>query len=240
MFFLLIFSSAYITGHFIAQPQKGIIWIYSNTVHVLGGDSLHIEVVPNGYPVVGESWTIFVYNHSFSLDQWVLKACPNASVLVRVNEDRSQPAQAYNLSVDNRGQSTFQYLSQYSDVAFQAFRGDSHSDKVVISEHYVSSDVINRLSTGNFLALTLSILSLAMSHKLIGRKIKLLSITIIGLLAFVSIASLFSYTQATVWGYPEKIVGSLVTVSFLLDILIVGSVLLVIFICYIIFSVKKK
>jgi hypothetical protein len=238
IFFLLSFFSAYGTGYFVAQPKKGGVHVFSQGLIVVSGDPLHIEVVPNGYPVVGESWTIFVYNYSLSSGQWALKACPNASVLVTVKA--GDCPQSYNLSVNDNGQTTFPYLSHYSDVAFQAFRGESDSDKKVISEHYVSSDIINRLSAGNFLVLTVSILSLAISRNKIGRKIKLLSFTIICLFAFVTITSLFSYTQVTVWGYPEKIIGSLVTVSFLWNILIAGSVFLLIFIGCIVFSVKKK
>lgn len=238
IYFLSIFLIAYSIGYFVAQPKKGVITIFSRGFVLPVGDPLHLEVVPNGYPIVGETWIIFVYNYSISSNKLSLKACPNASVLVTVKlEDASR---TYNLSVNAEGKTTFNYLPEFRDVAFQAFRDESYSDKIVISEHYVSSDIINRLSAGNFLALAVSILGLVISRNKIGRKIKLIFFAIICLFSFVTITSLFSYAQVTVWGYPEKIIGSLVTVSFLWNILIADLVILLIFIGYVIFSVQKK
>ena len=81
--FLLSFFSAYCVAHFVAQPKEGVAFSGAISWGIIG-DPLHIEVVPNGYPIVGESWKIFVYNYSLSSGELALKACPNASVLVTV------------------------------------------------------------------------------------------------------------------------------------------------------------
>jgi len=240
--FLLAFLSAYCLGYFLTQPKKAIVSVGLSTAGWIIGASevpLHIEVVPNGYPMVGQSWTIFVYEYSTSPGKFAFNSYPNSSVLAAVK--LADHAQNYNLSVNDKGQATFVFQPEYQDVAFQAFSGASVSEKVVISEHYVSSNIVDQLSGGNLIALAVTVGGWFFSRNKIGKKSRFMVIAIICLFGLVTAISLFSkFFQETIWGYPERIIGQIITFTFLEDVTIAGFAIFVMFICYALFSIRKK
>ena len=239
--FLLVFFSAYCISYFFAQPKKAIVRseVISTGIVWFVGHPLHIEVVPKGYPVVGQSWTIFVYQYIISSDRLTLQSFSNSSVVVTLK--RANYAQTYNLSVNDEGQATFTFQPEYQDVAFQAFSEGSVSEKVVISEHYVSSNIVDQLSGGNLIALAVTVGGWFLTRNRIGKKSRFMVIAIICLFGLVTVISLFSrFFQETTWGYPEKIIGQIITFTFLKYVTIATSVVLLIFVGYTLFSIQKK
>ena len=224
---LLVFLSAYCVGYFLAQPKKGGCRIGSRGQIIFVLAPLHIEVAPKGYPVMGESWTVFVYEVTISSGKTTFKPYSNSSVVATVKFENY--AQTYNLSVNNEGQATFKYLPEYRDVAFQAFSGDFESEKVVISEHYVSSEIVNYLSGVNgLISITTAVAGgLSIRRKKIGKILTCMVVALFCLFSSITAISLYSkFFQETTWGYPEKIFGQIITFTVLEYATVVGMVLL--------------
>lgn len=220
---LLVLTSVLIIGTSVTNtpstrtvlvfPQRGTIW---------GGPFLDIGVSPPGYPQVGDSWVITVYlvNLSSSTGKLVYILVNNATVVVTVNADGQRII--HELKTDAQGQTTFEYAQGYSDIAFQAFNAElSPSIVFVLSERYVSSDIINQLLASNFLFDIASMgSSIVFKLKKSGRagRWKIAPTIFQGISIFCfSVVTLFSLSsklfQGSAWGYPENVWNDLITVS---------------------------
>jgi len=215
--------SGFALGFFLGQPQKSgfQIWSHGVIVHVWG--EIHIEVSPVEYPVAGQSWTIFVYSTNVTSEGVFLTPSPNSKVAVSVNDNGQ--SKVYHLLADDKGQAEFQYLPSYTDVAFQAFEGDNQSEKIVISRHYVSSNVVETMLLVNGL-LTLATglcVGLAKLRLKIKKTLSVLFIAVIALFAVISIFAFYSRLfLETPWGYPEIIIENYVSLGILKYATILG------------------
>ncbi|MGD0495333.1 MAG: hypothetical protein ABSB28_04765 [Candidatus Bathyarchaeia archaeon] len=226
---MIAFLAGYIAVSYLGKPVRGGTYvIFSQTLRWI--NPLQIEVSPQGYPVIGESWTIRVYAVIIVSGNATFQPSHNSTVLAFVNVGGFM--QTYNLSVDTDGQTTFKYLSEYSDVAFQAYSGDLRSGKVIFSTHYVSSDIVDGLvsveGSMTFLSVCGGILNLR-SEK--ARRIfKMVSVVVICYFAVVISFLMYSRLfQSTVWGYPENVIDGIITLRLLTYAVYFGVVLLPIF-----------
>jgi hypothetical protein len=227
--------AAFIAGFLLAWYQsttssKGPI-IISNTVTVIVKPRLvHIEVSPMAFPVVGQSWKIFVYSTNQTSDNVYYTPQPNASITV--DAKNGNQAKTYFLNVDENGQAEFQFISEYSDIAFKATYGGNESETIVISEHYVSSDIVDTLLLAN--GLVMSPLSgigtvLSFRRKRVKRAFSLILTGVFLLFIFIMASSIYSKLfLGTIWGYPENIFG-FISLAFLSYATIVGVVIFCIF-----------
>jgi hypothetical protein len=223
---IIVFLCAYATGYFIAQPKtKMFISSYGRVRW-----PLYLEVSPLGYPVPGESWKIYVYETDATSGKITLQPAANSVVVVNVRIGNY--GQIYNISANAEGQAFFQFLPQYSDVAFQAFKGELKSDIITITAHYISPETINYLSTTNVLMSSLAAIgSLAIRKKKVRQLFRYGIFSTLCLFAVVSILSLVSrFSQPlTTWGYPDSIFGQIITYTSLVYLTIVGVILFSIF-----------
>ena len=226
---LLAFFLGFTTG-FVLTPPPGKAVFWSGTIGWRIAPSLWLEVSPMGYPQVGQSWNIFLYEVDISSGTMNLRpSFPNSTVAVQLKSDGSE--QVYYLPVDEKGQTSFQYLPDYSDIAFQASRGELSSQKIIISKHYVSSEVVNTLSTFNVLMSIASALvgGLTFRYGKLGKLVKMAFLLTFFLSAFVTLFSLYvKYFRETIWGYPENIIDGIMTLTLLKYASYIGVVLLVI------------
>jgi len=218
---------------FFSSPRVSR-YIFSTGVMVRYSD-LAIQISPPGYPLVGESWRIEVYVVNVSSGIPTFKPALNSTVVVTLLS--SGRRRTYELPVDENGVTTFQYRSAYSDIAFQAYHtGLTPSGKVVISRHYVSSNVVDDLWTINAsisifgsLASGFAIRKRELKGKS-GKLTKWILLLIFLLFSFVAIFSTYSkFFQGTTWGYPENVVGSIITLTSLRYAMFLGIVLLLLY-----------
>jgi phage shock protein PspC (stress-responsive transcriptional regulator) len=207
--------TGFVLGFYLGRPEKGEgYWIWSNTITVTVYGEIHIEVSPVEYPVAGQSWTIFVYSTNVTSEGVFLSPLPNSTVAVSVNDNGQ--SKVYHLLVDAKGQAEFQYLPSYTDVAFQAFEGDYQSEKIVISKHYVSSNVIETmlLVNGSFSLATGVCTGLAKLRHKIKKTLTVLFIVVIALFAVISLLAFYSRLfLETPWGYPEIVIENYVSLD---------------------------
>lgn len=173
---------------------------------------LHMEVSPMAFPVIGQSWTIFVYSLSSSSDTIIYRPQPNA--LVKITTKERDKTIIYNLTVNEIGQSQFLYSGQYEDLAFQAEYRGNQTELISISTHYTSKDTVdNLIKFSGLLVLANGIETILTSFRVLEIDNRKIRITFASLLAFLSIVSaavflisVFSkmYLE-TIWGYPENI-----------------------------------
>jgi hypothetical protein len=217
----------WIAGSLVGQPDR-VIWSGSQTTRVWG--SLHIEVTPMGYPLPGKPWIINVYTVHISSGNVTLRPSSNSTILVNVRYDGF--GQSYDLPVNTEGQATFDFLPEYSDVAFQAFSGDQSSEKLVLSTHYASSETVDSLISLNGLLSVFSIANgvLTLNNKKMKKVRRFTSVAIICVFAFVCLFSLYSRLfQGTIWGYPENLIDGIVTLTLLKYATVFGVIALVVF-----------
>jgi len=199
-------------------------------MHIRVVPLLLLEVAPMGYPSVGQSWNIFVYAVDTSSGTLNLRpSFSNSTVVVKLKSGGFR--QTYHISIDEKGETTFQYLPGYSDVAFQAFCGELSSQKVIISKHYVSSEVVNNLSTINVFMSIASALTggLAFRDRKLGKLVKVTFLLVFVLFAIVTFSSLYvKFFKETIWGYPEDVIKGIVTLTLLKYTSYIGVVLLTI------------
>lgn len=161
-------------GFYFGQPQKGgkyfigangekYIFTPSNIVTVTAWPRVHIEVSPISYPNAGQYWTIFVYSVNITSDKVYLTPLPNSTIVAIVKENGSE--RNYNLITDSKGQAQFQYLTTFTDVAFQASKGTEESGRIVISSHYVSSDSIDAILGFSSLLTSATMISISLVNR---------------------------------------------------------------------------
>jgi len=183
--------------------------IISNTVTVTvirAPRFINVEVSPMAFPVVGASWNIFVYAQNVSSDLAFYTPQPNATVVATVNVGNM--TRTYSLPVDENGQTEFQYLADYTDVAFKAAYGGNESETVVISTHFAPSDTVDTLMLVSGLMSPLTGIGSGLSFR--SKKVKLVLSTLITavFVVFIFIMIFSIYTKlflGTIWGYPENI-----------------------------------
>lgn len=221
---LATFLAGYVVGSFVGQPGTtawsgtfvGVVWPH-----------LYIEVSPMGYPAVGCPWIVNVYVVDVVSNNVILRPSNNSTVVVTVKHGNY--GQAYNLPVGADGQATFDFLPGCSDVAFQAISGELSSEKIVVSTHYVSSDVVDSLISVNGLMSAVSTAggALTIHSKKTRNMLKITSVVVISLFAAVSFFSLYSKLfQGTIWGYPENLFDSVITLTLLKYLTFFGFVLI--------------
>jgi len=229
-------------GFFFGQPQTTTSYTtWSNTIGWIVWGKVHIEVSPVAYPVEGQSWTIFVYSTNSTKEGVFLTPLPNSMVEVSVNDNGQ--SKVYRLSVDSNGQTRFQYSPSFSDVAFQAFEGNEQSERIVVSKHYVSSDVIDTMLTVNG-SLSFVTALFAVTTNRSNKIRKALSLSFVAVILLFAVISFFSFYSRffleTPWGYPEFLIGNYVSVSILEYATVLGVALLSALAVMTIFVVMKQ
>jgi uncharacterized membrane protein YeaQ/YmgE (transglycosylase-associated protein family) len=225
---------AFIAGSLVAEIQYrqqtqisnyGLIVSDSVTVTVIRAPRfIAVEVSPLAFPVVGESWKIFVYAQNVSSDLGFYTPQPNATVLVTVNDGNK--IKTYNLPADEKGQTEFQYLADYTDVAFRASYAGNESETVVISTHFAPSDSVDTLMIVSGFMSPLTGIGSGLSFR--NKKVKMVLSTLITgvFVVFIFIMIFSTYAKlflGTIWGYPENI--GLVSLDLLKYATIIGVVL---------------
>ncbi|HUW49338.1 MAG TPA: hypothetical protein VMW36_11400 [Patescibacteria group bacterium] len=160
-----------------------------------------------GYPIPGQSWSIYVYNVSRVGGVDTFKPLPNASVLVTLKT--SENVRNYTISTNENGQVSFPFLPEYADVAFRASASGTSSASIVISMHYVSSGILDLMSIVEFpLAIVGFITSVqAFRVRKLGRIVRMLGIVTVTTFAITGFFSIYArFYQETLWGYPEVLI----------------------------------
>lgn len=194
---------------------------------------LEIQVYPPGYPSLGESWTINVYIVNVTSEHALPKfhSALNSTVVVTVLSDEGE--QIYELPVDENGKASFQFFPEYSDIAFQAYYPVlPPSAKIVLSQHYVSSEVVDVLLSYNlgFSLIGSPVIGLTIRKRRIGKLASLTLYFIIFLFCFVWLFSLYSKLfQYTIWGHPNNIAGGFITINLLKNISYLATVSIILF-----------
>jgi hypothetical protein len=199
--------------------------VESNIVRVYVGSNprLELQVSPPGYPQAGRSWMINVYIVNETSAGPIYQPAVNSSVVVTVSVN-GWP-EKHELQTDMDGVASFQFLSGYTDVTFEAFdAGLEPSATLVVSTYYVSPEVVDTFLTFN----AFSVLSAVGSGFLVSdadrkrpwawtkvRKLLLVTACLfVCLFALVTLISVYSKLyQGTPWGYPENILDGFVTFS---------------------------
>lgn len=236
IFSLLVFGLSFILGHLLSQPftmsaREGV----GTTFHFFSRGTINriyprlvIQVSPPGYPSPGKEWEVSVFEVSLVSDSEIHRPASNSNVTVVLRSSGME--QVFYLRVDDNAQATFLYRPEYSDIAFQAFQGDLSSQTVILSKHYVSSDVVDNLLRFNILALAVSVVSggFILRQRKIDRVAKGILLLDICLFAFVMVFSAFSKLfQGTAWGFPENIVGGVITITLLRYLWFIGLIVVV-------------
>jgi hypothetical protein len=177
-----------------------------------------LSVNPPGFPVEGQFWQISVFSENQSSDEVTyLSPLPNATVLVTVIVN-NQPT-VYNSTTDEDGHLEFQFLTQYSDISFQAISGGNESDIIGFTqqaEHNVSADTVDFTYNLSILMSGITALSVVVLH--FAKKIRIIFSWLIGAVLCLSLVQLVisviaRYFWLTPWGYAENIFGSLTWTS---------------------------
>lgn len=233
-------------GLFIKEKRAPALRIPSTGVII---PYLSIQVSPPGYPQIGEYWmvSVFIVNSSSSSRTLTYEPALNSTVVITLSLKGQKVT--YELPVDENGKTSFQYRSEYRDIAFQAYHPNlSPTQKIVLSINYVPTSIVDSLLMYNFFSILGSLGSSLLFRMKKGSALKWarlerwLLIFTICLFSFVTVISLYSKLfQETVWGYPENIVNGFVTFTLLRHIFFLS---VVIFITYwisklIIFGIHK-
>jgi len=205
-------------------PQHGVI-VYPFPI-------LTVSISPPGYPETGSSWKINVYIQN---NTYIYKPVPNATIGVTV--ESAGLTKSYELKADNNGEALFQFLPGYDSIAFQAYYSGISSEKVVLSESYVSVEIVDTLLTYNaFSALGSLASDLVYKPKKCAKLAiwinltKILGICVFGIFSFVTLTCIYAkISLGTVWGYPENIIGSYITFALLRYVFYTGVVLLFVY-----------
>jgi hypothetical protein len=164
----------------------------------------------------------------------IFQPSSNSTVLVTAWENGE--TRTYSLQTDEKGEASFQYLPQFSDIRFQAFNAQySPSQMVIVSSHFVPSNAVDNLLLLDFPSLLASIGVIFFLPKgkitkyarlyFLG---KCLAACTVGISAFVTFCAAYSRgVLGTAWGYPENIIGNVVTFTALNAAFLTGFVLLV-------------
>jgi hypothetical protein len=175
-----------------------------------------LDVIPSsGFPVVGDFWELYVFYQNQSSDGISqLSPLPNATVEVTIIGNQTK---VYSIPLDENGQSRFQFLSEYSDISFQAVYGGNRSNIIAFtqrSEHYVSADFVDFLFelSGVISAIAFSALVIVLHYMKEAKKRRISFSLLIGAVFGLSMAQLVisviaKFYWLTPWGYPESILG---------------------------------
>lgn len=241
-FFELLFAIAILIVSFaivselliLSHPRSSSHRTWSGTLvwHVV--PYIEMQVSPPGYPLVGELWTINVYvvNKTLS-DKVTHNPAPNATVHVTLLSEGIQ--KTYVLSTNVNGEATFEYYPNYTDIAFEAqIPGLSPSQKIVLSTHYVSSDVVDSLLTLNLVSIVAWLSGGYLISKKIGFSTKWVKLEkwtlslMVFVFAFSFLFAVYSkFFQETIWGHPHNVVNGLITLSLLRDVIWIWLVIYV-------------
>ena len=193
---------------------------------------VHIEVSPMAFPVMGQSWTIFVYSQNSSLDIPVYRATPNATVTITAKN--ATQTKIYKVNVDEIGRAEFPFLVQYEDIAFQAEYGGNQSETISISKHYESAETVdNLIILGGLLSPISGITGIGTSMTFRNKKIRTAITTLMACMftVFFVVLSFSVYSKVyltTIWGYPENI-NEFISLTLLKNISFFGFILFIIF-----------
>ena len=172
---------------------------------------IHLDISPSAFPVAGRFWQINVfYQNSSSDDITYYSPLPNAIVEVTIKE-RNQ-TKVYKITSDELGHSEFQFLTDITNISFQAISGGNRSDIVALTqraEHYVSADIVDSMLVTSALmsGVAVAIAGASVYFKKRMRTIVSLLLGTVLLLSFVQFATSLAskWFLLTPWGYPETI-----------------------------------
>lgn len=204
---------SYVTFMINKPSRHNVIFSPVATVYIY--PYLVMQISPPGYPTVGESWilSVFKVDVTDSGDRAIFQPALNSTVVITLNSDGS--VKTFELPVDEKGKASFQFFPEYSDIAFQAYSpGIPPSEKIILRQHYVSFNEIRELLTFSTVIFICSLLGSGwLIHEgKVGKWQRWILILFIILFSVVTIISIYSRLfQGTTWGYPEKIIGDLIT-----------------------------
>lgn len=214
------------------------------------GPYLTLDVSPPGYPIVGEFWRISVYVVTLDSSSRTLTYTPANDSTVVVTLIMGGEEKTFEIPTDDNGIASFQYLSKYTDIAFEAINPEvpfSQGDRVVIRSNFISSNIVDTLLAFNVISGAGSIVSLLVPKlnrmgKNSRRIMKTVLVCDICILAFVMLNTIYSKLfQSTIWGYPENIFGNLITFTLLKQIFYVGIALFLFYwIGYVVIEATNK
>lgn len=240
-FFIFVSEEIHIsTSIFTTQTtmSNGII-----ITHIQSNPGIRLNVNPPGFPVPGQYWQISVFSASQSPDgRTYLTSLPNATVLVKyIDENRPM---AYSSTTDEEGHLEFQFLSQYSDVSFQAISGENKSDIWALTqqaEHYVSTDSVNSIFILSGVMSGITALSLGVPY--FRKRTRVIIGCLIGAVLGFSmfllvISTIAKFFWLTPWGYSENIFYFLTWT--LLEYAIVGGIILYAFLALLAFILGRR
>ena len=167
---------------------------------------LEVQVSPPGYPVIGDSWIVRVWEVNATLGHG-FRSSPNSTVVVTLLLNGHK--RIHELAVDRNGEASFQYLSGYDDISFRALKeGFEPARAIVLTRHFVPHIIIDAVQPiYSAFSIILTVVALVKRGK-IGRFRFLVLLVSFSLSSFVAIASTYArFFQYTVWGYPSIIFG---------------------------------
>lgn len=173
---------------------------------------LHLVVSPLAFPIVGQFWEISVYSlDASSNDRVYYSLLPNATVLVTAKA--GDQTNTYSMTSDELGHTKFQFLPEFSDIAFQATYGGNKSGNIAITQHFVPSETVDFMFD---LSVVMSGITLVAETILFHfrKKVRVIFSLLIGIVFCLSLIQLVISTYVklfleTAWGYPERIFGFL-------------------------------
>ncbi len=212
----------------ISKPSGNILYIPCIGSIAPSIPILTAHISPPGYPQAGGFWKINVYIQNRTI---VYQPVPNATVIVTVeSEGRSK---TYEFRVDDNGEASFQFLPEYKNIAFQAYYSGISSEKVILTTTYVSAEIVDTLLVFNVFSVLGSLASDLLYKPKRNAKLavwikltKWMLICIFCIFSFVTLTCIsLKVFQNTAWGFPENIIGSYITFTFLKYIFFAGVVL---------------
>jgi hypothetical protein len=196
-----------------------------------------------GYPIPGDSWTIYVY--SLGVISGIVYNVPVANCTVIAYIIDQGTSRNIGTVTDDAGIAKFQYSPGYTDVAFQAFQGNYSSNKVVpISENHVSLIAVESQFTASIVLIGFAsgVITAYFKIKKKERPRKWLIVlpgTAIALLSVVFVSTVISmHSLGTTWGYPESLFDG-VTLNLLLYLMIFALILIGVSGFCVLWSLKK-
>ena len=249
--FLLFIFVSIIIGIIIAC---GIVYItqtrWKKTIYSYGiikfdKPYLTIQVSPPGYPLIGDSWDIYVFERFPYTDSSPSAYKPASNATVTVFYSTKHGAQeTYELTVDENGKVTFQFFQEIKDIAFQAFsQGFTQSNIVIISDEYVSPTEVDSFFTFGIVTFVASLFgsSWAIWKDKIWRWQKIFLFIILLDFSIITVFSTYSKLfMSTIWGYPENIFGGIITFTTLKILYFCGLMFLILIVMIFIFLFNPK
>ena len=243
-----LFATIVVGSYAVNITNRGNTFILPNFAIVQSW--LLLEVSPPGYPEVGQYWRVNVYELDHNASKYPsYHRAQGAVVNVTVQSRYSYGTykDIYQLIANDEGEVTFQYLSKYESVAFVAYFPDieEQSNTFVVSTRYVDSSILDTLLGFNVFFSIVGLIAGDLAIKLrkpttLAKLADIFLLLVFGTFLFVAFMCTYSRLfEGTVWGYPERIADSVITLSILKVVFYSGLILFIVS-CVIKLILKSK